>query len=392
MLKIILPVLVLLGGIAGAWAIIANRPQLEPQAPQNELPLATVFRTEPRSVWLNVHSQGVVVPRNAIDLVPEVAGKVIRIHPSFVAGGFFRDGEVLVTIDSRNYDYAVADTQARIAEAKRQVASEEAQADQARSEWKALGEGQPTPLALHEPQLAEARARLKAANADSAKARLQRSRCEIRAPFIGRVHDKRIGLGQSIQPGEKLAHLYSTDAAEIRLPVSTDQLGFIDLPLGRNSEQSEKGPKVILSAEFAGATHRWEGRIVRTEGVIDEATGLLHAVAEVRDPYSQERDRPPLLPGLFVQAEIEGRERPGLFVLPQGAINASREVLLVDDDERLHIRRLEVLRTEPDHILIKGGLAPGDRVVIAGITVPVEGMKVRVEEAQFNPSSSTNLP
>jgi RND family efflux transporter MFP subunit len=392
MLKIILPLIVLLAGIAGAWAIIVNRPQLEPQAPQSELPLATVLRVEPQSLRLNVRSQGLVAPRNAIDLVSEVAGKIIQLHPSFVAGGFFRGGEVLVTIDPRDYDYAVADARAKIAEAKRQMASEEAQADQARSEWKALGEGLPTPLALHEPQLAEARAKLKAAEADLVKARLQRSRCELRAPFAGQMHDKRIGMGQYVQPGEKLARLYSTDVAEIRLPLSADQLAFINLPLGRSRDKSGEGPKVILTAEFAGATHHWEGRVVRTEGAIDEATGLLHAVAEVRDPYSPNNGQPPLMTGLFVQAEIEGREQAELFVLPQGAINASQEALLVDDDERLHIRRLEVLRSEPDRILVRGGLAPGDRIVIAGIQVPVEGMKVKVEKMRLDQSSRENLP
>jgi multidrug efflux pump subunit AcrA (membrane-fusion protein) len=199
-------------------------------------------------------------------------------------------------------------------------------------------------------------------------------------------------MGQYVQPGEKLARLYSTDVAEIRLPLSADQLAFINLPLGRSRDKSEEGPKVILTAEFAGATHYWEGRVVRTEGAIDEATGLLHAVAEVRDPYSPNNGQPPLMTGLFVQAEIEGREQAELFVLPQGAINASQEALLVDDDERLHIRRLEVLRSEPDRILVRGGLAPGDRIVIAGIQVPVEGMKVKVEKMRLDQSSRENLP
>lgn len=304
---------------------------------------------------------------------------MIRLHPGLVAGGFFEAGEVLVAIDPRDYDFAVAEAQARIAQAKRQVAMEEAQAEQARDEWQALGEGRPTPLTLHEPQLAEARAKLQAAEADLAKARLQRSRCEWRAPFAGRVREKRIGLGQHVRAGDKLARLYAIDVAEVRLPLAADQLAFLDLPLDRRNAWpvmpglAEAGPTVILTAEFAGALRRWEGRIVRTEGTLDEATGLLHAVAEVRDPYTRKVDQPPLLVGLFVQAEIEGRAQSGLFVLPQGAVNAAQQALLVDAEERLRIRRLEVLRDEPDRILVKGGLSVGDRVVTGGIRVPVEG-------------------
>jgi multidrug efflux system membrane fusion protein len=384
-MKLLLPMLVLLAGAACAWAIIANRPPLEAQVPESEAPLATVIRVEPQTIRLNVHSQGVVTPRTQIDLVPEVAGKVTQVHPGFVAGGFFSAGEVLVTIDPRDYDYAVIEAQASLAEARRQLASEEAQAEQARSEWQALGEGQPSPLTLHEPQLAEARAKLKAAEAELAKARLRRSRCELRAPFAGRVQARQAGLGQYVQPGEKLARLYSTDLAEIRLPLSADQLAYLDLPLGAGKFPQERYPKVAVTAELAGATHRWEGRIVRLEGALDEATGLLHVVAEVPEPYSSDGHRPPLLAGLFVRAEIEGRERSGLFVLPQGALNAAQEALLVDADERLHIRRLDVLRTEPDRLLVKGGLAAGDRVVVAGVQVPVEGMRVRLEALGSRP-------
>ena len=134
------------------------------------------IKVEPQTVKLNIRSQGVVVPRTEIDLVPEVAGQVVQLHPSLVAGGFFELGDVLIKIDPRNYDYAIAEAHARIAEAERQVMMEEAQAEQARNEWHSLGEGEPSALTLRQPQLAEARAKLKSAEADLTKSRLQRSR------------------------------------------------------------------------------------------------------------------------------------------------------------------------------------------------------------------------
>jgi RND family efflux transporter MFP subunit len=318
----------------------------------------------------------VVTPRTAIDLVPEVTGKVVKLHPQFAVGGFFAQGELLLAIDPRDYDIAIAQAEARIAEAKRLVISEEAQAEQARSEWQALGQGKPSPLALHEPQLAEARAKLKAAEADLAKAKLQRSRCELHAPFAGRIHEKHVGLGQAVQVGEKLARLHSTDAAEIRLPLAADQLAFIALPLGR--EPLTNGPAVTLRATFAGALRHWQGRIVRTDGALDEATGLLHAVAEVREPYSTQDGQPPLLAGLFVQAEIAGLPQAGVYVLPQTAVNASQEVVIVDNTSRLRIRKLEVLRQEPGKIIAKAGLQAGDQIVLSGISLPVEGMTVQI--------------
>lgn len=378
-LKILLPILLLLSGVACAWAVIASRPQMLPQTPKTEAPPVTVIQVEPQTLRLNVHSQGVVTPRNEIDLIPEVSGKIIRLHPDFVSGGFFARNDVLVSIDPRDYDYAIAQARAQIAEARRQLAMEDAQADQARNEWQALGEGTATPLALHEPQLAEARAKLKAAEANLLQAQIRRSRCELRAPFSGRLQTKLVGLGQTIQSGEKLAHIYSTDLAEIRLPLPADQLAYLDLPLVTGGGRCNGCPKVTLSADFAGGLQTWQGRIVRSEGRLDDTTGMLYAVAEVLDPYSQKADHPPLLAGLFVQAVVQGKELQNLFVLPRNAINAAQQALVIDAELRLHIRHLEVMRNEPERILVKAGLNAGDRLVTSGIQVPVEGMKVRVE-------------
>ncbi len=347
------------------------------------------MQVKPETIRLNVMSQGVVTPRHEIDLIPEVAGKVIKLHPHFVAGGFFAHNEVLLEIDPRDYDYALVLAEAQISEARRQLAMEEAQAEQARNEWDALGEGSPTPLAMRQPQLAEAKAKLKAAEANLMQARIKRSRCVLRAPFSGSVQSKTIGLGQVVQSGEKLARLYATDVAEIRLPVATDQLAFVDLPLGIEGQDTHKkarlSAKVSLSAEFAGALHTWQGHIVRTEGKLDESTGVMTIVAEVTEPFKPQGSRSPLLNGLFVQAEIQGKEFPAIFALPQIAVNAAHEVFVVDAKQQLHIQPVKLLRNEADRVLINGGLQAGDRVVLSGVQMPIEGMAVKVDQPPAPP-------
>ncbi len=378
-LQIMLPVGLLLIGICAAFAIIALRPKIAIETPKSEVPRVTIIQVEPKTVTLNVKSQGVVSPLHEIDLIPEVAGKVTQLHPDFVAGGFFNYNDLLVAIDTRDYDYEIALSQAQVAEAKRLLATEEAQADQARSEWKALGNGQASPLAMREPQMAEARAKLAAAKAGLIHAQIKRSRCELRAPFSGRLQSKNIGLGQFIQPGDKLARIYSTDVVEIRLPLTTDQLSFLDLPLDASIKSSSNNPKVNITAQFASAHQSWQGRIVRTEGAIDETTGILYAVAQVNKPYQNKNNHTPLLSGLFIQAEIKGKAMPNLYELPQAAINAAQEVMLVDRNQKLHIQRLGVLRNESDRIVVNKGLKAGDRIVISGIEIPIEGITVKVD-------------
>lgn len=379
--KILLPLAVLLGGIAAAAAIVAHGPALEAKPSASAPPTVRVLVAQPETVRLDVHTQGVVQARTEIDLAAEVSGKVVWVHPGLVVGGYFEAGEVLLSIDPRDYDNAIIKAQARMAEAQRGIAQEQAAVRQAQGEWKVLGEGQPTPLALHEPQMAEARARLKEAEAELADARLRRARCDLRAPFAGQVREKRVGIGQSLAVGDKLARVYSVDVAEIRLPLAPDQLAYLDLPENGPGRARHPGPKVVLSTRNGGEVQRWEGEIIRTEGVMEEGTGVLFAVAAVRDPYGYagRGGRPPLRIGQFVQAEIEGRARADVYALPQGVLNAAQEALLVDAADRLRVRRLEVLRSEPERVLVRGGLTAGERVVVSGVEVPVAGMAVQVE-------------
>ncbi|MCQ8119939.1 efflux RND transporter periplasmic adaptor subunit [Methylomonas rosea] len=380
-LKVLLPILVLLAAAGAAWAIIAAKPQTVQQSAEPNIPKVNVVRAEPQSLRLNVMSQGVVAPRETIDLVSEVGGKVAQVHPAMVAGGFFAANELLLTIDPRDYDYAIVAAEAQLAEAQRVLINEQAQVEQAHSEWQALGEGEPTALALRKPQLAEAQAKLKAAEADLAKAKLNRSRCELRSPFAGRVLSKQAGLGQYVPSGAVVARIYASDIAEIRLPISTEQLAFLELPLGQNAKTG-RWPAVTLSAELAGKPQRWQGRIVRSEAALDDNSGQLYLVAQVAEPFRETSDRPPLLSGLFVQAEIEGVRRDGLFTLPRTALNGLQQAKLVDAEQRLEIRQLQVLRHDAERVIVKAGLNPGDRVVVSELPVPVAGMKVNAVEAQ----------
>ena len=381
-LKIILPVILLLVGIITAREIIIHKPEIPQLIPANEPPLVSVIAVFPQTIRLNVHTQGIVKPRIDINLVAEVNGKITYVHPNFLNGGFFYKNELLLSIESGDYDYAIAEAEAHIAEAKRLLISEQAQAQQARNEWKTLGEGTPTPLVLREPQLAEAQAKLKAGEADLLKAKLKRSRCEIFAPFNGRVLEKNFGLAQYIQSGEKLARIYATDIAEVRLPLTSEQLAFIDLPMGSNSFAINKQPEVTLTSEFSGVLSSWNAHIVRTEGMIDATSGQLHVYAEVIAPYQQQLNQKlPLIAGLFVNAIVQGKEQENVFVLPLNAINTNHEVMIVDNEQHLHIKKVDVLRFETERVLVKNGLTAGDEIITHVIQVPIEGMTVKVNNA-----------
>lgn len=382
-IKILLPVVLIVVAAIGAALMILGRRPPATTTPEPAVPLVRTLTVRTTDVKLTVHSQGTVSPRTESTLVPEVAGRVVEIAPSFAAGGFFDVGTVLLRIDPFDYRQAVVRAEAEVARAQLRLAQEEAEAEIARAEWRELGSGEASPLTLREPQVAEARAAVGAAAAAAEQAQRNLERTEIRAPYAGRVRDKRVDVGQYVAPGTPLATVYAVDWAEIRLPLPDSELAFVDLPLAYRDERGgARGPETILRAEFAGAVHEWHGRIVRTEGEIDTRSRMLHVVARVRDPYARGDDprRPPLAVGMYVEAEILGERVEGVAEIPRGAIRPDGRVLIVDDEDRLRFREIEPLRMTAETALVRGGLAAGERICLTGLAVVTDGMQVRTVE------------
>ena len=382
-LKILLPLLVIGVGALAARHMILSRPAVKTREMEVTLPAVRVFEVQPESIQLSVKGQGTVVPRTESVLAPEIAGRITYVSPSLVSGGFFEEADLLVRLDPTDYELSAVQALSAVAQARLKLQREKAEAEIALSEWKNLGEGEATPLLRREPQLAEAEAALKSAWAASQQARRNLERTNIRAPFAGRVRSKQVDLGQFVAAGTPLATIYSVDYAEIRLPLPDEELAFVDLPLGyRDDNQEFPRPRVLIRARFAGSEHTWSGHIVRTEGEIDPRTRVVHAIAQVENPYGRGRDlgRPPLAVGMFVEAEIMGRRVDDIFRLPRGALRGKDLVLIVDEQSRLRFRKVELLRNGRKTVLITKGLEAGERIAVVSLESVVDGMKVRVLE------------
>ena len=251
-------------------------------------------------------------------------------------------------------------------------------------EWRRLGSGAPMPLVLREPQLAQARANLEASVAALQQAKLNLERTEIRAPYAGRVRKKNVDAGQFLRRGEALATIYAINYAEIRLPIPDEELAYFDTPMQFRGETARaSGPRVVISAEFAGRRHRWDGTVVRMEGEIDPLSRMVYAVARVQNPYGRgaNPDRPPLGIGMFVEAEILGRRYPEVAVLPRTAMHGENRIAIVDDENRLRFRRVEILRIASDQVYIQSGIETGERVCLSALETQVDGMEVRILES-----------
>ena len=375
-----LPLLVLAVGGWTAKTLIDSYEEPQPEPVVVVPPLVQVIPAERTSLTLVVHAEGTVAPRTESQLVPEISGRVLEVSPSLAAGGFFNEGDVLLRIESRIYELAITRASAAIEQARLRLTTERQEAEVARKEWEALGEGEPSPLLFRGPQIAEVEASLRAAEATLEQAQYDLERTVLRAPFTGRVRSKQVDVGQFVQRGAPLATLYAVDIAEVRLPIPNAELAYCNLPLAyRDQSVTADGPRVKLTALFAGEEHSWQGRIVRTEGEIDPQTRMVNAVAQVNDPYARGRNsrRPPLAVGMFVRAEIEGIRVRDVIRVPRSALRDGNVMYVVDRSGRLRFRVVEPLRSERDVVLLRKGVEDGERICISPIEAAVDGMAVR---------------
>jgi len=398
--KLLLPIIIVFIGVAIAWLLLANSPKAKREATVSLPPLVKFIEVQPQDVRIPVFTQGTVKPRTSINLSAEVKGRIVEVSSMFSNGSFFKKGDVLLRINPSDYQLAITKAEALVATAKQQLARAEAEYKQKIEEYKGITRAKVSDYALRKPQYEEAKAKLKSAGADLDLARVKLARCNIKAPFDGRMLGKKADVGQYVSPGLVVAEIYSTDVAEIRLPVSRQQINLLDISQGYGSDNDKPLTKVKLTGQAAGQLQVWPSEIVRTEAVIDERNRLQYVVAQVKDPYglhSDSGDKPILNTGLFVEAEIEGRLLKDVYVLPRLAIHNNNTVWVLNTKNRLSIRRVNLIHRGEDKAYVERatkqgtsmseGISSGDRVIVSPLDAVVKGMQLRTESPIMAPAS-----
>lgn len=392
-LPLFLPLAIVLVTILVVYLLLVNSPKAEPRESIKRLPILQTVTAKKVTVRVPVHTRGIITARTQVTLISEVNGVVKKVSPHFNSGGFFRQGEVLISIDPAFYLLEITKKKSAVDAANMHLEEVTARAHVARRGAKKNA----TDFALHIPQIKDAKSQLAAANADLQLARLKLSHTEIKAPFDGRIKSVNINTNQYVSQGELLADIYALDVAEVRLPISDHHLSLIDLPRHYQNEiEQDIGesqinfPPVTLTGVIGGQAYSWKGSVVRSEGGVDE-NRLLYVVAEVNNPYIRDDTyykRPPLEIGRFVEAEIGGREQKRIIALPREALRGENKVWTVNLNERLIVRSVDVLYRGRDQVFIRSGLDSGDKVVLTALDFVVDGMKVELAD---NKASSRQL-
>lgn len=400
--KIITPIAIITVASLIAFGFYLNRPEPQQAEIIQRSLVVNATRAVKENIRISVQAQGMITPRTKTTLIAEVSGRVIEVANTFKAGGYFNKGDLLLRIDQRDYLANIKRAEAAVATAQSNLASEIGQADVAYKDWvkykSAVQRSQAAnDLALRKPQLEDAKAKLASAMADLETARDQLDRTLIRAPYDGLIQNKNVDIGQYVNTGTQLATTFAIDYAELRLPIPESKLNYLELPTLADGELNVQ-PTVELVAEIGGYQHQWQGKIVRTEGVFDERSRVLFAVAEIDDPYGvKSTQAEELRVGTFVNAQIEGRMISNLIALPRHLLRAGNQIWVIDNSQQLQNRKVSILRTEGPQIYITQGLNEGELICLSNISGVIPGTKVQIgnisdSDTLFNQPSTPELP
>jgi RND family efflux transporter MFP subunit len=388
MKRALLPFLVIAIALVLTFVLVKSRKTPKPHETPYLGPLVDVAGLTKTKRQVRVSGTGTAQARYEVSITPQVKGRVSEISPQMVAGGTFQKGELLFAIEEVDYQLAIAHAQANLAQAELELLRNENLADLARKEWHALNRQsvlEPNPLVVYEPQLKSARALRDAAQANVRQAELNLQRTKVFAPFDCYVRSEKLEIGQFLNAGAPVATVAGIDQIEIVVPLPLDELVWLKVP--RKGEK-QRGSLAKVELQSGGSTFHWQGEITRSLGEIDPRNRMARVVVTVEDPFYGDKEQANLLnnllPGMFVNVVILGEELPGVISLPRGALHDNDTIWVIDDENRLHIREVDILRREPNEVLVRSGLEEHEKIVLSNLSGAAEGMLLRPKMRENN--------
>ena len=391
-LRLLFPILILAVGLGIGyyyWNLPEEEvpPHLRAKRPAQKAEVIPLVRQEYQVV---IRTRGIVQAHSTTSLTPRIGGRIESFHPNFEVGAFFKRGDVLVTLDPTDTESGIIAAEAQLARAEAALVQEEARSNQALMNWEDLGyTTKPNDLVLRIPQLREAKANLKTANAELEEARRNKLYTKIIAPFDGCVRERFVGPGQSVGQNTNLAEIFATDYAEVRLPISPKDLPYTPF---QNQSVLPQIPAVLqdaLADDLNGEAPTWKAELMRSEGVIDETSRELFLIARIPDPYGLKSGAPPLRVGQPIVAQLPGNLLKDVYVIPRISLRSAFETLLVDNDTSKIIRTtVEPYWTDADNLIVTQDLPENHSIVVTRIPSAGNGGIIEIIDSEKDDEGS----
>ncbi|MBF0381973.1 MAG: efflux RND transporter periplasmic adaptor subunit [Magnetococcales bacterium] len=388
----------------------------------NKQPPAKVLRGEPtRTVRVitaqqydltpTVQGYGPVQPARVWAAVSQVSGRIVESHPQLRDGEIIVKGSVLVRIDPVDYELALAQAKAELAElavqeenykaslsiekrnltlSQKKLQRKRKLVQQKTSSQSQLDEAEQAMLAKSmavqnlKNTLALIPSKRQILQAKAAKAERDLVNTVVHAPFNMRVASMNIEVEQFISKGQTMFEGDAVDRVEIQAQVSLSSLrrlfiGHPDIKVGDitliKKLSAKTGIRPIVRLDLGAHVAEWEAEFVRFSDDVDPETRTMGVVVAVDKPFAKIKPgyRPPLTKGMFLQVVLHGRSQPQRLVVPRNSVRGGI-LLVVNEQQRLQRRKVGVLFNQGSLSIIKNGLKPGEQVVVSDLVPAVEGM------------------
>jgi len=374
-LKWALSIGVIVAAVAVAFILISTKEEPPRAEKPLEGTLVEVIQINTSRHEVDLHAKGTVVPAKEIVLQAELGGRVVWQSPELVAGGRFKTDQPMVRIDPRDYQLAVEAYRSQVNRAKLDLSIEARRGEVAKREWNAFGEmdvsDEQRALAQREPQLEANRLALKAAQSTLKKAQLDLSRTTLRAPFNAMVVSENVDTGQLLSPQTAVARLVGTDEYHVQVSVPVASLRS-----ARARTADAPGSEVKIFQRVGQETIERPGEVIRQLPDLDPGGAMARVLVNIENPLGKRGDLPLLL-GSFVDVSIGAQPIADAIRLPRVALRNGRNVYVMNDQDMLEIRDVQIVWTEPDAVLVTGGLGSNERIVTSRIATPVPNMLLR---------------
>ena len=367
---------------------------------------------------------GVAEPGVTWQAVSRVAGTVVYRAADLTDASIIAAGTRLVSIDPTDYELAIAEAEAQIAALQAEIDQLDADrnnldnllgierdtlalAERNLERIRTLheqGTASATRLDEQEGQTLNARKAVQElenqlavlpsrrnrleAEIRQAESRLERARNDlthtsIAAPMDMRVSEIDVDLDEYMPAGHKLLSGDGIAVAEVPAQIRIEAFRRLvgSLPIGGDADLlSDKIDLSSIDAQvrlLAGGGGEWPGRIARVEGGLDPRLRTVQVVVAVDEPYRNAAppERPPLVRNMYVEVELTGRPLPGMAVVPAAAVHEGN-VYVLDGEDRLTLRAVEIAYRQNGLAIVGEGLAGGERVVIDDLVPAIAGMAI----------------
>lgn len=378
---------ILIAGIAITTLIFSTEPEAKTEGASIETAmLVDVITVKGGSFEPTISATGTVQPVEDITLSPLVSGQIINRDPAFTPGGFVKKNQPLLQIDPSDYRNTLELRKSELLQSKTTLDTEMGRQQIAEQDLKLIANDslfKDNPLSadeqqliLRQPQLNAVKATIVGAKASVDQAQLNLERTTIRAPFDAHILSQNVTAGSQVGPGDDLGRLVGTEYYWVTATVPVSKLQWLRFP----ENDRDKGSAVLIKNSTAWPDEQYrEGYLDKQIGALDGQTRLARVLVKVTDPLAKNTDlqgKPILMIGTFVEVDIQANKLDNVVRLNRDYIRSNKTVWVMKED-KLEIRKVDIVLTDNEFAYISKGLSEGEQVVITDLSTVSNGIGLR---------------